>query len=68
MAWGPGDPELLTLKAHRILTHAPSSPIRHPMMASFARAIVAQYLRNDQLEVPIVIPMRVERFPCAGDL
>ncbi|MCB1450569.1 MAG: precorrin-2 C(20)-methyltransferase [Nitratireductor sp.] len=61
---GPGDPELLTLKAHRILTHA--AVIAYPAPddgESFARAIVAQYLRNDQLEIPIVIPMRVERFP-----
>ena len=61
---GPGDPELLTLKAHRILTHA--AVIAYPAPddgESFARSIVAQFLRADQLEIPIVIPMRVERFP-----
>ena len=61
---GPGDPELLTLKAHRILTGA--AVIAYPAPddgESFARSIVAQYLRADQLEIPIIIPMRVERFP-----
>ena len=61
---GPGDPELLTLKAHRILTHAPVVAYPAPDDGkSFARAIVSQYLRPDQLEIPIVIAMRVERFP-----
>ena len=61
---GPGDPELLTLKAHRILTHAPVVAYPAPDDGkSFARAIVSQYLRLDQLEIPIVIAMRVERFP-----
>ena len=61
---GPGDPELLTLKAHRILTAAPV--IAYPAPddgASFARSIVADYLRAEQVEIPIVVPMRVERFP-----
>ena len=61
---GPGDPELLTLKAHRILTG--SKVVAYPAPdsgESFARSIVAQYLTPDQLEIPIVVPMRVERFP-----
>jgi precorrin-2/cobalt-factor-2 C20-methyltransferase len=61
---GPGDPELLTLKAHRVLTAA--KVIAYPAPDdgdSFARSIVAQYLKPEQLEIPIVIPMRVERFP-----
>lgn len=61
---GPGDPELLTLKAHRILTHAPVIAYPAPDDGrSFARAIVSQYMRPNQLEIPIVIAMRVERFP-----
>ncbi len=61
---GPGDPELMTLKAHRILTGA--KVIAYPAPDdgdSFARSIVAGYLNPDQIEIPIVIPMRVERFP-----
>ncbi|MFK7901389.1 MAG: precorrin-2 C(20)-methyltransferase [Nitratireductor sp.] len=61
---GPGDPELLTLKAHRILTSA--KVVAYPAPddgASFARSIVEQFLKPEQVEIPIIIPMRVERFP-----
>ena len=64
---GPGDPELLTLKTHRILGAV--SVVAYPAPddgVSFARSIVAQYLTGDTLEIPIVIPMRVERFPAAN--
>jgi precorrin-2/cobalt-factor-2 C20-methyltransferase len=61
---GPGDPELLTLKAHRILSASPVVAYPAPDTGtSFARSIVAAHLRPEQVEVPIVIPMRVERFP-----
>jgi precorrin-2/cobalt-factor-2 C20-methyltransferase len=61
---GPGDPELLTLKAHRILTRAPVVAYPAPDSGtSFARSIVAGYIRGDQIEIPIVIPMRGLRFP-----
>ncbi len=61
---GPGDPELLTLKAHRILTSAPVVAYPAPDSGqSFARRIVAPYLLASQIEVPIVVPMRIERFP-----
>ena len=61
---GPGDPELLTLKAHRILRNAKVVAYPAPDSGeSFARSIVAEYLSADQKEIPIVIPMRVERFP-----
>ncbi len=61
---GPGDPELLTLKAHRILSSVPV--IAWPAAdtgPSFARAIVAQWIVPGQIEVPMVMPMRVERQP-----
>ena len=61
---GPGDPELLTLKAHRILRSVPVVAYPAPDSGtSFARSIVAEYLTNDQIEIAIVVPMRVERFP-----
>ncbi|WP_421859284.1 precorrin-2 C(20)-methyltransferase [Oricola sp.] len=63
---GPGDPELLTLKAHRILTESPVVAYPAPDSGeSFARAIVAGHLSPYQLEIPIVVPMRAERFPAA---
>lgn len=61
---GPGDPELLTLKAHRVLTSA--SVVAYPAPdsgESFARSIVAGFLKPEQREIPIIVPMRVERFP-----
>jgi len=61
---GPGDPELITLKAHRLLGEC--NVVAYPAPddgQSFARAIVAQYLKPGQLEIPIIIPMRRERFP-----
>ena len=61
---GPGDPELLTLKAHRILTSAPVVAYPAPDTGdSFARRIAAPYLSSRQIEIPIIVPMRVERFP-----
>ena len=61
---GPGDPELLTLKALRILQASPVIAYPAPDDGkSFARSIVAEYLDENQTEIPIIIPMRVERFP-----
>lgn len=64
---GPGDPELITLKAHRILKACPVVAYPAPDDGeSFARSIVVEYLSPEQKEIPIVIPMRVERFPAAS--
>jgi precorrin-2/cobalt-factor-2 C20-methyltransferase len=61
---GPGDPELLTLKAHRILRDTYVIAYPQPDNApSFARSIVAQYLTAEQLEIPIIVPMDVKRDP-----
>jgi len=59
---GPGDPELLTMKAHRIITSVPV--IAYPTMENgkvLARAIVADFIRPEQIEVPMPLPFSVER-------
>ena len=62
---GPGDPELVTLKALRLIREAPVIAYPQPDDGpSFARAIVAGHL-DGQAEEPIVVPMRAARFPAA---
>ncbi|WP_346915654.1 precorrin-2 C(20)-methyltransferase [uncultured Roseibium sp.] len=61
---GPGDPELLTLKAHRLISTAKVISYPAPDTGpSFARAIAAGYFPDDVREIPVVIPMRESRFP-----
>jgi precorrin-2/cobalt-factor-2 C20-methyltransferase len=58
---GPGDPELITLKALRILQSA--SVIAYPVSdggKSLARSIVADYLGHAPLELPMYFPFKVE--------
>ena len=61
---GPGDPELMTLKAHRLVSQA--GVIAYPAPDSghsFARSIAADAIPADAIEIPMIVPMRVERFP-----
>jgi len=61
---GPGDPELMTLKAHRLIKAA--QVVAYPTLAgaeSFARSIAAAVIPADVPEIKIDIPMTVAREP-----
>lgn len=61
---GPGDPDLITLKALRCLQAVPVIAYPAPQEGeSLARAIVAPHLPNGQREIPIRMPMVAARFP-----
>jgi precorrin-2/cobalt-factor-2 C20-methyltransferase len=58
---GPGDPELLTLKAYRILQAVPV--VAYPASPDgrcISRSIVAEYLKPEQIEIPMVLPFKLE--------
>lgn len=61
---GPGDPELITLKALRVLKEV--DVLAWPALMegdSLARSIAAPHLDGHHIEIPIRMPMEVERFP-----
>lgn len=61
---GPGDPELMTLKAVRLLQQV--SVIAYPAADdgdSSARAIAAEFVPPDATEIAIKVPMRPGRMP-----
>ncbi|GAA2379212.1 precorrin-2 C(20)-methyltransferase [Dactylosporangium salmoneum] len=61
---GPGDPELVTVKAARIVAAAPVvayHSARHGR--SIARTIAAPYLRPEQIEEALVYPVTTEDTP-----
>jgi len=61
---GPGDPELMTLKAHRLIAGA--EVVAYPALEngeSFARSIAAMSIPAGATEITIRIPMTVERGP-----
>jgi precorrin-2/cobalt-factor-2 C20-methyltransferase len=56
---GPGDPELLTLKAKRILARVPVIfvPKKTGQSASYAKLIIADLISDDQKVVELILPM-----------
>lgn len=63
---GPGDPELITLKAARLIAALPVIAYLAPNEGeSSARAIAAQHLTAGQTEIPIRVQMRPGEVPAA---
>lgn len=61
---GPGDPDLITLKAYKILQSVPVVAWPAPMEGdSLARSIASPHLPDDLIEIPIRMPMVEARFP-----
>lgn len=59
---GPGDPDLMTVKARAVVEAA--AVVAYPTARhgnSVARGIAAPFLRPDQVEVPLMFPVTVER-------
>ncbi|MSO80776.1 MAG: precorrin-2 C(20)-methyltransferase [Alphaproteobacteria bacterium] len=64
---GPGDPELMTLKAARLVAACPVVAWPAPLEGdSFARRIAAAHIRVDATEIAIRMPLAADRFPVAA--
>jgi len=61
---GPGDPDLITLKARDILARAPVIAYPAPEGGeSLVREIAAPHVPAGRVEIAIATPMTIERFP-----
>ncbi len=61
---GPGDPELITLKAHRILKTVPVVAWPAPLEGdSLARRIAAPHITHAPIEIAIRMPIETTQFP-----
>jgi len=61
---GPGDPDLITMKAHRLICQA--SVVAYPQLAgaaSFARSIAADLISESAREIIMDVPMTTQRAP-----
>jgi precorrin-2/cobalt-factor-2 C20-methyltransferase len=61
---GPGDPDLITLKAHKVLQAAPVIAYPAPLAGdSLARTIAAPHIPAGRREIIIRMPLDPKRFP-----